>query len=316
VTSPVRTRTGPDLLEFFRSLGLDHLHAVRLRENRRTIWSLTRNGTVLNLHTAYSRAPDSVLRNFGVIVGELRLRAEGAREVPGGARAMGHGRARSRLEARDAAVHYRDARTAVRDWEGLRFEILRIRAGSEGEPSGARRRRAGFARGRKGGAARERGGAGACCGTPAQREYLHGVYRSLNEERFGGKLPETVFLRLSNRMRSRLGHMRPGREGGGRRIVEIALNVDLMLESNAEVRVDTLLHEMAHAAEWLEEGRIGHGSGWKRWARQVGCLARACTPLPFASRPAGERTVTRVPPVREGLDAGRASQEVRRKAAT
>jgi len=59
--------------------------------------------------------------------------------------------------------------------------------------------------------------------------------------------------------------------------VEIALNRDLMARENRAERVDTLLHEMAHAAAYLYDGDAGHGPAWRRWARRVGCDARACS---------------------------------------
>ncbi len=52
---------------------------------------------------------------------------------------------------------------------------------------------------------------------------------------------------------------------------EVAINVDLMLAGNGAERIDTLLHEMAHVADYLETGHLGHGGSWRAWARRVGC---------------------------------------------
>jgi hypothetical protein len=88
------------------------------------------------------------------------------------------------------------------------------------------------------------------------------------------------------------GHVREGR----RVVVEVALSLDLMLGGNDELRTDTLLHEMAHAADWLVDGGRGHGPSWKAWARRVGCRERACTRMPLVRRARPGVAVRRVPP--------------------
>jgi hypothetical protein len=90
--------------------------------------------------------------------------------------------------------------------------------------------------------------------------------------------------------------MVPGEIDGRRRVLEIALNVDLMLAGNGAIRLDTLVHEMAHAADWLLDGEVGHGPTWRRWARLAGCEATACAEVRIRRRRAGQR-VTRVPPL-------------------
>lgn len=137
---------------------------------------------------------------------------------------------------------------------------------------------------------------GPCCATPPQLRYLRRMYRYLNRSRFGGRLPTGVPLRLSPRMKSRLGHMKPGELDGRRRVLEIALNVDLMLPENDRIRVDTLVHEMAHAADWLFDGEAGHGPTWRWWADYAGCETRACTAGSIRRRRRGT-TVSRVPPL-------------------
>ncbi len=140
-----------------------------------------------------------------------------------------------------------------------------------------------------------------CCGTEGQRRYLRALYRYLNATRFGGVLPDGVPLRLSRQMRSRLGHMLPARLRGQRRVAEIALNVDLMLEGNGAERLDTLLHEMAHAADFLQHGSVGHGATWKAWARRVGCVPEATYRRPVQTRKRRRDAVTRVPPLPPAL---------------
>jgi len=125
-----------------------------------------------------------------------------------------------------------------------------------------------------------------CAGEAHHRELLRSLYRRLNRDRFRGVLPEIVPLRWSTRMRSRLGHMRPGVDPEGRlRVVEIALNAALLHPANGALLKETLLHEMAHAADYLETGAVGHGPGWQAWALRVGCEPRACTRRPVRGIP-------------------------------
>jgi hypothetical protein len=132
---------------------------------------------------------------------------------------------------------------------------------------------------------------------------LRELYRYLNRTRFDGRLPADMPLRLSNRMTTRIGQMVPGERNGARYVVELALNVDLMLEGNGRERIDTLIHEMAHAADWLFKGRLDHGASWRRWARYAGCKETACAAEPIRRRPSGARLVTRVPRLPEAARA-------------
>jgi len=138
----------------------------------------------------------------------------------------------------------------------------------------------------------------ACCATSGQVEYLRALYRHLNQTRFGGLLPDDLRVRLSSRMKSTLGHMLPGEERDGRRhVVEIALNADLLLEGNDRARLDTLLHEMAHAADYLLTGRRGHGASWRAWARTVGCEPSRIVDRPVRARRRRTAATTHVPPL-------------------
>ena len=141
-----------------------------------------------------------------------------------------------------------------------------------------------------------------CCATPEQRAYLRILYRYFNLTRFAGILPPDVPVRLSSRMKSSLGHMLPGeRPDGIRYVSEIALNVDLMLAANGAERVDTLLHEMAHVADYLNSGNRSHGPSWRVWAVRVGCRPTTLYDRPVASRRRRGDRVTRVPPLPEAL---------------
>jgi hypothetical protein len=217
-------------LELLWRYGARRLKAVAFRPNRSTIWSLTRRGTVLNLHEGYRDAPARIVRAFAAI-------------------AKGPGR-RSRS--------YREATREVREWPGIEVALRRVaarRASTRGAPP--------------------RPAIPPCSGTAVERESLRRLYDHLNETRFDGLLPADLPLRLSARMQTRMGHMLPGGAASQRRVVEIALNRDLMARGNGAQRMDTLLHEMAHAAAYLYEGDAGHGPAWRRWARRVGCDPRA-----------------------------------------
>ena len=160
------------------------------------------------------------------------------------------------------------------------------------------RSRVEYARRRVRDAAAGDGGLTHCCATPDQRRYLRLLYDYFNRTRFGGVLPADMPLRLSRRMRSALGHMLPGPDGpAGREVGEIALNVDLMLRGNGAERVDTLLHEMAHAADYLINGERGHGASWRAWARKVGCTPELLYERPIRRRRRRKDPVERVPPL-------------------
>ena len=242
-------RTEHEILAWLKANGARRLERVRLRDNRSTIWSLTKGGTVLNLHKAFGDAPPALLRQFVVIA------------------RSGH-----RHSSAFAA-----AAAEVRSWPPLERALR-----------SARLRRAP----RKGRVMR---GDGPCCGSPEQRVYLQKLYRYLNVTRFDGLLPSRVYLRFSNRMKSRLGQMVPGVRNGQRAVIEIALNVDLMLSGNGRMRLDTMVHEMAHAADYLFNGNVGHGQSWKDWAEYSGCDAAACTHGRIRRRRRGLKTVDRVP---------------------
>jgi hypothetical protein len=142
----------------------------------------------------------------------------------------------------------------------------------------------------------------ACCATSGQSRYLRTLYEYFNVTRFDGRLPADLPVRLSDRMRSSLGHMMPGPEQGSERtIAEIALNVDLMLEGNGADRIDTLLHEMAHAADYLLSGKRGHGKTWRMWARRAGCRPERLHDRPMRRRRRKNASVTRVPPLPAAL---------------
>lgn len=245
--------TATDFLFELHRRGATRINCVTFRRNRSTIWSLTRDGTVLNVHSAYRRASPALLDAFATVAIEGEVGSDVAKR----------------------------AATAISAWPELADEIRRLR-----EAHDARRREADEDR------------IAHCCATPEQRLYLHAVYGYFNYTRFDGSLPTDIPIRLSNRMRSALGHMMPGeRKNGTRYVVEIALNCDLMLHGNGAERADTLLHEMAHVADWLESGERGHGPSWKFWACHAGCQPTRLYERPVRYRRNRRQSVSRVPPL-------------------
>lgn len=238
--------TPHEFLGELRRRGAVRLSRVVFRQNRSTLWSLTQEARVLNVHAAYGEAPPELLDAFAVL----------ARE--GGVRSRAGRRAASRIGA----------------WPGVRRALEKARL------------------------ARRIGPSAGCCATPEQARYLRALYRYFNATRFGGALPDDVPIRLSDRMVTSLGHMLPaGSDESERRVVEIALSVDLMLEGNGAARVDTLLHEMAHAAAYLENGDRGHGPSWRAWARRAGCRPTRLHDRPLRLRRRRRDAVGRVPPL-------------------
>ena len=215
---------------------------------------------MLNMHVAFRTAPLEIIDHLAVI----------AREAERGTAA------------------YRESAAVVRGWDPLEIELRRVRR------EYLRRRRLRSSR-----EGRRQSAAGPCCATPEQSAYLRKLYAYLNRTRFANRLPSDVHLRLSNRMRARLGQMMPARRNGARYVAEIALNLDLMLEGNGRERIDTMLHEMAHAAHYLFDGGLDHGPAWRAWARFAGCKVTTFADEPIRRRGLGVRRLTRVPPLPE-----------------
>lgn len=243
--------TPPEFVSEIRRRGAGRVRSVTFRDNRSTLWSLTKGGTVLNVHSAYREAPADLLDAFATLAREGGARSETSRR---------------------AAQH-------IREWPPVvaAMKMARLRFARDG---------------------RRRGRSGSCCATDAQRSYLRALFRYFNQTRFGGCLPADIPVRLSRRMKSALGHMRPGEDPeSGRFVAEIALNVDLLLPGNGPERIDTLLHEMAHAADYLETGHRGHGPSWRSWAARAGCRPSTLYDRPVRFRAHRTETVSRVPPL-------------------
>jgi hypothetical protein len=93
-----------------------------------------------------------------------------------------------------------------------------------------------------------------------------------NEERFAGAL-RTIPIRISRRMKSRLGHYCPASEGCE---PEIVISRRHIRRDGWEEALHTLLHEMVH--QWQDEQGlvVDHGSSFRTKARAVGITPLAC----------------------------------------
>jgi predicted SprT family Zn-dependent metalloprotease len=130
-----------------------------------------------------------------------------------------------------------------------------------------------------------------CVGTSDQRAFIREAYARYNAGLFNSRLP-AVKLRFSDRMRSRLGHIRYHTTSADERIVlELALNIHLMLPGNEAILLDTLLHEMTHMEAWLVHGERAHGPDWKAIAKRVGCEATACSTQVIRRRRKGKPVI-------------------------
>jgi len=101
--------------------------------------------------------------------------------------------------------------------------------------------------------------------------HLAAAHRRLNAERFGGSL-SAVPVRVSRRMRSRLGHYVPASQGAP---VEIVISRRHIRRDGWADAEDTLLHEMVH--QWQDESGlpVDHRAAFRRKAREVGATPSA-----------------------------------------
>jgi hypothetical protein len=97
------------------------------------------------------------------------------------------------------------------------------------------------------------------------------AHRRLNAVHFGNALAPIV-VRVSRRMKSRLGHYSPA---VGASASEIAISRRHIRRHGWEDALETLLHEMVH--QWQAETGVplDHGPGFRRKAREVGIRPRA-----------------------------------------
>ena len=118
-------------------------------------------------------------------------------------------------------------------------------------------------------------------------EELASWHAQYNTRHFEGRL-KTVPIRVSRRMKSRLGHYTAGTHGAEN--AEIAISRSHVKRHGWPEALHTLLHEMVH--QWQDESRltIDHGSTFRAKAREVGIEPFARRVLARTGR--GEGSVT------------------------
>ena len=101
------------------------------------------------------------------------------------------------------------------------------------------------------------------------------LHELLNARHFASTLG-TIPIRISDRMRSRLGELRASRAGAP---TEIALSRRHLRRDGWNAACDTLLHEMVH--QWQAENGhpLDHGREFRRKAKEVGITPRAVADL-------------------------------------
>jgi hypothetical protein len=106
-------------------------------------------------------------------------------------------------------------------------------------------------------------------------ERLAAAHTEFNARHFGAALG-VIPIRLSGRMRTRLGELRASRQGAP---VEITISRRHVRRHDWSTVLDTLLHEMVH--QWQAENGHGldHGREFRRKAREVGISPRAVADL-------------------------------------
>lgn len=105
------------------------------------------------------------------------------------------------------------------------------------------------------------------------------LHRALNIRHFGGALRE-IPIRLSGRMKSRLGELAANWDTGEPR--EIGISRRHVLRHDWSEVEHTLLHEMVH--QWQAEAglRVDHGASFRTKAREVGIVPAAKRKLVLA----------------------------------
>ncbi|MEO5579987.1 MAG: SprT-like domain-containing protein [Gemmatimonadaceae bacterium] len=98
-------------------------------------------------------------------------------------------------------------------------------------------------------------------------------HAAFNSEKFGGEL-RSIPIRISRRMKSRLGHYTW--RGAGGECAEIVISRRHIRRHGWDEAFHTLLHEMVH--QWQDERghAVDHGRQFRAKARAVGIAPAAC----------------------------------------
>jgi len=116
----------------------------------------------------------------------------------------------------------------------------------------------------------------------AALERLGLLFTALNQRHFGGALPP-VPIRLSRRMRTRLGHLALDAAG---RPTEITISRRHLRAHGWDEVSHTLLHEMVHLWQCAKGAAVDHGPAFRRKAHEVGVTAAARRWVTQRARPA------------------------------
>jgi SprT-like family len=111
-------------------------------------------------------------------------------------------------------------------------------------------------------------------------ETLTAWHQRYNVRHFNGRL-STIGIRVSRRMKSRLGHYSASVTGG--EVAEIAISRTHLIKHGWTETLHTLLHEMVHQWQAETERTIDHGATFRAKAREVGIAPYARRVL--ATRP-------------------------------
>ena len=103
-------------------------------------------------------------------------------------------------------------------------------------------------------------------------EHLRDAHRRFNAERFAGALSERVAIRISRRMRTRLGHYSPGTATTP---PEIAIARRHLRRDGWASAYETLVHEMIHQWQHETSRPLAHDRDFRKKARAVGISGRA-----------------------------------------
>jgi SprT-like family protein len=101
---------------------------------------------------------------------------------------------------------------------------------------------------------------------------LLAMHQELNRRHFDAALG-AVALRLSSRMRRRLGEFRPA--DGAHTLPEICIARRHLRRDGWQAVCDTLAHEMVHQWQTQTGRRLGHGRDFRSTCRAIGIDARA-----------------------------------------
>lgn len=107
----------------------------------------------------------------------------------------------------------------------------------------------------------------------AREQMSQAFFAEFDKKVFDGKLAENTKVVWSNKLRTTAGLTRLKALRRGKEIISRSAVVELstkVLEDSQRLRA-TLMHELCHAAQWLEDGvsKPPHGEVFKKWAKRA-----------------------------------------------